>query len=252
MQQISDILDDCPHVLVLSDEVYDFATFDGRTHKSFASVGNNWNRTVSIFSGGKLLNATGWKIGWTIGPERLIYHGCVIANTVFYCFNTPGQVAVSNSLDKTTEPNYNDEGVTFIESTRNLFCSNRDFIDQALKEMAMPWTPVPVEGGYFLMADITTCTHLIPDKYKQTHDYEPEDGRPPINKYRLNMPDGRIPLDLAFCRWMAIEKGVVMMPNSFFYHKSSPTMTDSYVRLAICKDRQSTEAAIAKLRTALD
>ena len=29
MQQISDILDDCPHVLVLSDEVYDFLTFDG-------------------------------------------------------------------------------------------------------------------------------------------------------------------------------------------------------------------------------
>jgi len=77
MQQISDILDDCPHVLTLSDEVYDFATFDGRTHTNFASVG-------------KLLNATGWKIGWTIGPERLIYHGCVIANTVFYCFNTPG------------------------------------------------------------------------------------------------------------------------------------------------------------------
>ena len=101
MQQVSDILDDCPHVLVLSDEVYDFATFDGRAHKSFASVGNNWDRTISIFSGGKLFNATGWKIGWTIGPEKLIYHGCVIANTVFYCFNTPGQVAVANSLDKT-------------------------------------------------------------------------------------------------------------------------------------------------------
>lgn len=103
------------------------------------------------------------------------------------------------------------------------------------------------------MADITACTDLIPDKYKNTHDYEPEEIEgAPINKYRLNMPDGKIPLDLAFCRWMAIEKGVVMMPNSFFYHKNSPTMTDSYVRLAICKDRKSTEAAIAKLRTALD
>ena len=113
-------------------------------------------------------------------------------------------------------------------------------IEQALNEMAMPWKPVPVEGGYFLMADITQCADLIPDKYKTTHDYEPDDGRPPIAKYHLYMPDGKIPLDLAFSRWMAIEKGVVMMPNSFFYHRHAPTITDKYIRLAICKDRQST------------
>ena len=88
--RISDILDDCPHVLTLSDEVYEFLTFDGLTHTHFATVGNNWNRTVSIFSAGKLMNATGWKIGWVIGPERLVFHGCIVANTVFYCFNTPG------------------------------------------------------------------------------------------------------------------------------------------------------------------
>jgi len=142
--------------------------------------------------------------------------------------------------------------VNYVESTRDLFCANRDFIASALSEMAMPWTPVPVEGGYFLMADITACSDLIPDVYKNSHEYEPDNGSTPVKKYHLNMPDGKIPLDLAFCRWMAIEKGVVMMPNSFFYHKNSPTMTDKYVRLAICKERKSTEAAINKLRTALD
>jgi len=114
MQQISDILDDCPHVVVLSDEVYDFLTFDGMEHTNFATIGNNWNRTLSIFSGGKLLNATGWKIGWTIGPERLIYHGGVIANTIFYCFNTPGQVAFANSLEKATQAGYNEAGESFV------------------------------------------------------------------------------------------------------------------------------------------
>ena len=102
------------------------------------------------------------------------------------------------------------------------------------------------------MCDISDCTHLIPEKYKTTHDYEPEDGRPPVAKYRMNMPDGRIPLDLAFCRWMAIEKGVTMMPNCFFYHRKSPTITEQYVRLAICKDRQSTTAAAERLRDALN
>ena len=245
-------MDDCPHVLTLSDEVYDFLTFDGLEHTHFATVGNNWNRTISIFSGGKLLNATGWKVGWTIGPEKLIYNGGIVANTVFYCFNTPGQVAISNSLDKVNVPNYNEKGETFIESTKTLFLENRDSITQALNEMAMPWKPVYCPGGYFLMADITACADLVPDKYKDTTDCEPEDGRPPVGKYRLTMPDGKIPLDLAFCRWLAIEKGVTLMPNSFFYAADSPTITDSYVRLAICKDRVSTEAAIDRLRHALD
>ena len=71
-------------------------------------------------------------------------------------------------------------------------------------------------------------------------------------KYHLNMPDGKVPLDLAFCRWMAVEKGVVMMPNSFFYASDSPTITDRYVRLAICKDQAATEAAAARLKAALD
>lgn len=83
MQQISDILDDCPHVLTISDEVYDFLTFDGHAHIHFATVGNNWNRTITVFSGGKLFNATGWKVGWAIGPEKLIYQGGIVSNVVY-------------------------------------------------------------------------------------------------------------------------------------------------------------------------
>jgi aspartate/methionine/tyrosine aminotransferase len=76
--------------LVLTDEVYEMLTFDGREHIHFATLAINWDRTVSIFSGGKLLNATGWKVGWAIGPQKLLHMGGVISNTVFYCFNTPG------------------------------------------------------------------------------------------------------------------------------------------------------------------
>ena len=89
MDQISEILDECPHVLVISDEVYEMLTFDGLPHVGFATIGNNWDRTITVFSGGKLLNATGWKVGWAIGPEKLLYLAGVIANTMFYCINTP-------------------------------------------------------------------------------------------------------------------------------------------------------------------
>ena len=75
---------------MLSDEVYDFLTFDGNKHVSFATIGDNWNRTISVYSGGKLLNATGWKVGWSIGPSEIIKLGGINYNTSNYSTNTPG------------------------------------------------------------------------------------------------------------------------------------------------------------------
>ena len=68
METIAEILKEFPNVIVLSDEVYDFLTFDGKPFLPFASLGDNFNRTVTVYSGGKLFNATGWKCGWAIGP----------------------------------------------------------------------------------------------------------------------------------------------------------------------------------------
>lgn len=68
-------------------------------HVPFATIGDNWKKTVTIYSGGKLLNATGWKVGWAIGPKELIRLGGIINNTTVYCTNHPGQVAVAQSLE---------------------------------------------------------------------------------------------------------------------------------------------------------
>ena len=129
IQVISDILDDCPHVVTLSDEVYDFLTFDGTTHTSFATVGNNWHRTVSIFSGGKLLNCTGWKVGWSVGPANLIRLGAIIVNATYYTHNMHSQVSIANSLDKAKEPGYEGE-LCFSDSVKKLFVENRDYLMQ--------------------------------------------------------------------------------------------------------------------------
>jgi aspartate/methionine/tyrosine aminotransferase len=90
IQLISDILDEFPHIKVISDEVYEMLTFDGVPHHHFATIGNNWNRTVSVFSGGKLFNSTGWKVGWSVGPEEIINLGAIVNSAVYYCVNHPG------------------------------------------------------------------------------------------------------------------------------------------------------------------
>ncbi|XP_010226399.1 PREDICTED: kynurenine--oxoglutarate transaminase 1 [Tinamus guttatus] len=61
-------------VLCTSDEVYEWLVFDGKEHVRIASLPGMWERTISIGSAGKTFSATGWKVGWTVGPPRLLQH----------------------------------------------------------------------------------------------------------------------------------------------------------------------------------
>ena len=125
---------------------------------------------------------------------------------------------------------------------------NRDLLVRELKKIDLPWEPITCEGGYFLVLDVHKLKPIIPAKYFETHDYEDPASGPAVSKYRYNMPDGSIPIDFAFCRWLAIEHGVVCMPMSFFFALDSLRITDSFVRLGICKTRENIEKALERLR----
>ena len=76
----------------------------------------------------------------------------------------PSQVAIANCLDTATKPGYEGK-LHFSNSVKKLFVGNRDYLTKQVKAMGMPWEPLKVEGGYFLLADITKCAHLIPKKF---------------------------------------------------------------------------------------
>ena len=120
MATIAEILKEFPNVIVLSDEVYDFLTFDGQPFVPYASIGDNFNKTVTVYSGGKLFNATGWKCGWAIGPQNLIKPAGLLTYASIYCSNTPIQVAMSKSLGKIDVPGYKD-GLSYVESINKEF-----------------------------------------------------------------------------------------------------------------------------------
>lgn len=99
------------------------------------------------------------------------------------------------------------------------------------------------------MIDVTLCKDLIPELYLTTHDYEDlKEGETGVIKNRYFMKDGRIPLDLAFCRWIAVTRGVVMMPCSLMYHKDSTYKEDKWIRVAICKGMESSVEAVKRLK----
>jgi len=70
-EAIKSILIKFPHIIILSDEVYEMVSYINE----FPWIGshkNLWDRVISIYSGGKTFSCTGWRIGWAIGPKDLI------------------------------------------------------------------------------------------------------------------------------------------------------------------------------------
>jgi len=107
---------------------------------------------------------------------------------------------------------------------------------------------MPCESGYFLMVDVSKARDIIPSRFLESHDYELGEDAQKIKKNVHMNSEGKIPLDLAFCRWFALEKKVVMMPNSLFYHSDSPYATDKFVRFAICKNMAATQEAVKRMK----
>lgn len=82
---------------------------------------------------------------------------------------------------------------------------------------------------------IKGCEAHIPEKYFYPNlNYEP-DPNSIVQQMKFPSFIKRTPLDFALCRYLAVEKGLSIMPlSNFCLHESEHRVTDM-VRIAICK-----------------
>lgn len=128
---------------VVSDEVYEHLTFDGREHIPVATLPGMADRTLTVSSGGKTFSATGWKVGWVSGPEQAV--GAVAAVKQFLTFVGAGpfQPAVAHGLRMPQE---------FFGELRSSMEGKRDLVVEALEDVGVPVSPC--QGTYFVVADL--------------------------------------------------------------------------------------------------
>ncbi len=77
-------------LMILSDEVYDCLTFDDHKHVRIAALDDFWRRTVTVGSAGKSFSATGWRVGWLVGPAHLIQPTVAAATRITFCRSLSG------------------------------------------------------------------------------------------------------------------------------------------------------------------
>ena len=142
MRIVADVA--CEHdLLVVSDEVYEHLTFDASAHISMASLPGMWERTITISSGGKSFNTTGWKIGWACAPAHIL-HAVRLAKQLFtFAGGTPFQSAIAAGLR--LSDNYFNELSSDLQHKRDILMS-------ALSDIGL--RPIRPQGTYFITADI--------------------------------------------------------------------------------------------------
>jgi len=131
---------------VLSDEVYEYLTFDV-PHIPIATLPGMGERTLTISSIGKTLSLTGWKIGWVCAPAPLAKAVHNIHQFISFCVAHPLQAALAQALPRLGE---------YLPQFRADYHARRDLLVGGLKELG--FQVIAPQGTYFAIAQVPEGT----------------------------------------------------------------------------------------------
>ncbi|XP_063021827.1 kynurenine--oxoglutarate transaminase 3 isoform X3 [Melospiza melodia melodia] len=201
--------------LCISDEVYEWLVYKGNKHIKIATLPGMWERTVTIGSAGKTYSVTGWKLGWSIGPEHLIKHLQVVHQNTLYTCPTPLQEALAQAFWMDYK-RMDDPDCYFYSLSRELE-SKRDRMAQLLKGAGLK--PVIPDGGYFMIVDVSTLNVDLSDV------------------------DEKQPYDYKFVKWMIASKKLSAIPLSAFCALETKKQFEKYIRFCFIKKDSTLDAA---------
>jgi N-succinyldiaminopimelate aminotransferase len=128
---------------VITDEVYEHLVFPGATHVPLATLPGMAERTLTISSGGKTFNTTGWKIGWMCGPAPLVTAAKTAKQFLTYVSGAPFQPAIAAGLRL---------GDDYFTGIAHDLAAKRDRLVDGLR--AAGFTTFVPEATYFTTVDI--------------------------------------------------------------------------------------------------
>jgi methionine aminotransferase len=156
IDRLEKLADKHPKLTFLSDEVYEFITFEEK-HISINSRPNLSERTIIVSSFGKTFHITGWKIGYVVAPERWLTEVKKVHQFLVFSVNSVAQEALSRYLPLVQVGQLG----KFYQEKRDTF---RSLLQGSRFEL------LPSQGTYFQLAnyanisaenDVDFCQRLV-------------------------------------------------------------------------------------------
>jgi len=127
-----------PKLIVLSDEVYEYITFEQR-HISIHNRKKLRDRSISVSSFGKSFHITGWKVGYAIAPESLMREIKKVHQFLVFSVNSLSQAVLAGYLD-----------IVNLPELRHFYQQKRDYFRKLMEPTRLEW--LPCQGSYFQIA----------------------------------------------------------------------------------------------------
>lgn len=134
-----------PNLHVLSDEVYEYITFEQK-HISVHHRPKLWQKSIIIGSFGKSFHITGWKVGYVIAPQNLMIEIKKVHQFLVFSVNSIGQHAINEYID-----------LVDVNSIGKFYQQKRDFFQNLLKDTKLKL--LPCEGTYFQVASYASISN---------------------------------------------------------------------------------------------
>ena len=145
MLLLVDLVQKHPKLIVLSDEVYEFITFEQK-HISAAFNEMLRERSVIVSSFGKTFHVTGWKVGYLTAPKSILAEIIKVHQYLVFSVNSLAQSVLAAYLP-----------LSNIEQLGQFYKEKRDTFREALS--GSKFTLLPCEGTYFQLASFAAISN---------------------------------------------------------------------------------------------
>lgn len=136
------------NAFVLSDEVYEHLIYDDIKPITLLSHPLLRERTLVVSSFGKLLHATGWKVGYCVATPAIMTEFRKIHQFNVFSVHTPTQYAIADYL----------ADVTYYDKLGQFFQRKRNFLLSGLADSR--FTAFVPQGTYFIVLDYSAISNL--------------------------------------------------------------------------------------------
>lgn len=171
-------------ILILSDEVYEHIIFEQQKHQSVCLFPGLAERSIIVYSFGKMFHITGWKMGYVLAPANIMAEFRKAHQFIVFSSHTPSQVAFQEYLNDETK--YLELGSFYQEK--------RDYFLKGLKGSKFKITPSA--GTYFQLLDYSGITNEKDTEYAIRLTKENKIASIPVSVFYNKEIDNKV---LRFC-----------------------------------------------------
>jgi aspartate aminotransferase len=151
-----------PHVMVMSDDIYEHMIYDNQKFYTIAQVVPELkDRTLTVNGASKSYSMTGWRLGYGAGPIELIKAMAMIQSHTTSHASSISQYAVIDSLNGSQE---------FLPKYRSLLQKRRDLFFEGLSKVPFLKCQKPA-GAFYMWVDCSEVITGSNGKIKNGYDF---------------------------------------------------------------------------------